>query len=393
MKKIIYFDNASTTKVDSRVRKKINKYLKIYGNFSSNHNYGFFVRKKINKFRKKISFFLNCKNNEIIFTSGSTESNNLAVKGYVFSNNKIKNLLTLKTEHKSVINSFKKVEKFGHKIYFFKVKNDGLLDLKKFKKFVLDKKIDFVSIMWVNNEIGVIQEIKKICRFCKSKKIIFHVDASQAFGKIVINLKEINVDMLSISAHKNHGPKGIGILYIRNGLLINSEIEGGGQEKSIRSGTIPTHQIAGIYETFRISSKDFKKNNRKIKVIFDFIIKNLNKIENIRINGSLKNRVNNNINVSFGCVEGEAIMMKMSKFALSSGSACNSENLEPSYVLKAINVPLDMIHNSIRITIGKFNKIKEAKLLIKYFKRSIYSLRKISPLWKMYKNGKIFDFK
>jgi len=353
----------------------------------------FLLEKKINKFRKKIAFFLNCKHDEIIFTSGSTESNNLAVKGYVFSNNKIKILLTLKTEHKSVINSFKKVEKFGHKVYFFEVKNDGLLDLTKFKKFVLYKKINFVSIMWVNNEIGVIQEIKKICSFCKSKKIIFHVDASQAFGKINIDLKEVNVDMLSISAHKNYGPKGIGILYIRKGLLINSEIEGGGQEKSIRSGTIPTHQIAGIYETFRISRKEFKKNNIKTKIIFDFIIKGLNKIENIRINGSLKKRVFNNINVSFGCVEGESIMMKMSKFALSSGSACNSENLEPSYVLKAINVPLDMIHNSIRITIGKFNNLKEAKLLIKCFKKSISSLRKISPLWEMYKNGKIFDFK
>ncbi|MGX7588981.1 cysteine desulfurase family protein [Candidatus Vidania fulgoroideorum] len=385
MKKI-YFDNAATTKIDKSVLKKMFYYLKNnYGNYSSKNFFGMKAKKKVKEVRYKVSKILGCEPEEIIFTSGSTEANNLAIKGYVFSNEKKKTCLTFNIEHKSVLNSYKRVEKFGHEVIYLKPKKNGLYSIKKIKKIIKEKKINIISISWVNNEIGTIQKIKKIGKICKKNKIIFHVDATQAFGKIYTNIRNIN--LLTLSSHKIHGPQGIGLLYKDKEINLSSEIQGGDQEMNLRAGTQAIHQILGFGEAIDIAYKEINKNNKRIKKISKYILKELLKIEDVIINGSIKNRIPHNINISFGSIEGESLMMKMKNFSFSSGSACNSSKLEPSYVLTNIKVPKHMIHNSIRITIGKFNTIKEAKLLVKKINKSVKSLRNISPLWEMYKKG------
>ncbi|WDI79237.1 aminotransferase class V-fold PLP-dependent enzyme [Candidatus Vidania fulgoroideae] len=394
MNKKIYFDNASTTKIDKKVLKKMFYYLNNnYGNYSSNNYNGLKVKKKIDKIKQKISKLLKCKKKEIIFTSGATEANNLAIKGFAFSNEKKKNFLTFNIEHKSVLNTYKKIEGFGHKVFYLEAKKNGIYNLKKMQEKIKKKKIDMISILWVNNEIGVIQDIKKIGKICKDNNVLLHIDGTQALGKIKINISEYNIDFFSASAHKIHGPQGIGFLYKNQKIKICSEIQGGGQEMNIRSGTLATHQIIGLGKAIEISIKEIKKNNKKISKISKFLIKNLIKIEDVKINGSIKKRIPHNINISFGSVEGESLMLKMNNISLSSGSACNSSSLEPSYVLKNIGVPTYMIHNSIRISLGKYNSMREAKYFIKKVKKSLKELRKISPLWDMYKKGiKIKNF-
>ncbi|WDI79383.1 aminotransferase class V-fold PLP-dependent enzyme [Candidatus Vidania fulgoroideae] len=388
MNKKIYFDNASTTKIDKRVLKKMFYYLNNnYGNYSSNNYIGLKIKKKIDKIKIKISKLLNCKKKEIIFTSGATEANNLAIKGFAFSNEKKKNFLTFNIEHKSVLNTYKKIESFGHKVFYLKAEKNGIYNVKKIKNKIKNIKIDMISILWVNNEIGVIQNVKKIGKICKNNKILLHIDGTQALGKINIDLLKNNIDFFTASAHKIHGPQGIGFLYKKKKIKMCSEIQGGGQEMNLRSGTLATHQIIGLGKAIEISIREIKKNNKKIKKISKFLVKNLIKIEDTKINGSLKNRIPHNINISFGSVEGESLMLKMNNISLSSGSACNSSSLEPSYVLKNIGVPIYRIHNSIRISLGKYNSIKEAKYFINKIKKSLKELRKISPLWDMYKNG------
>ncbi|MGX7589127.1 cysteine desulfurase family protein [Candidatus Vidania fulgoroideorum] len=388
MKKKIYFDNASTTKIDKKVIKEMFTYIKKkYGNYSSNNYFGLRVKDIVNNIRIKISKILNCNKNEIIFTSGATEANNLAIKGYAFSNEKKKNFITFNIEHKSVLNVYKKIENFGHRIFYLEANKKGIYSTKKIKEYIYKYKIDMISILWVNNEIGVIQNIKKIGDICNKRNVIFHVDGTQALGKIKVDLLKYKIDLFSASAHKIYGPQGVGFLYKRENIKIVSEIQGGGQEMNLRSGTLAIHQIIGLGKAIELANRDLIKNNKRIKRISKYLVKELLGIEDTRINGSLKYRVPHNINISFGSIEGESLMLKMRNICLSSGSACNSSSLEPSYVLKNINVPTYMIHNSIRITLGKYNSIKEAKYFIKKIKKAVKELRNISPLWEIYKNS------
>ncbi|MGX7576574.1 cysteine desulfurase family protein [Candidatus Vidania fulgoroideorum] len=385
--KIIYFDNASSTKIDKAVFKKMFNFLENnFGNGGSlDHKVGVNISNIIEKKRFSISKILKCEPEEVIFTSSATEANNLAIKGMAFYDSLKKTFLTLKTEHKSVINVYKRIEEFGHKVIYLDVDNKGICSYKEIKKNIIENKVNMISIMMVNNEIGVIQNIKKIGKLCKKMKIVFHVDCTQAFGKIPINIRKNNINLLSISAHKIYGPQGIGLLYKNKKINLYSEIQGGDQEMGLRSGTLPSHQIVGLCEAMKLAHRDLIINNKKISKISNFIKEKIFKIKNVILNGSENKRIPHNLNFSFEAVEGESLMMKMKNFALSSGSACNSLNLEPSYVLNCIKTPKHLIHNSIRITIGKYNNIKEAKLLTNNIKKSINYLRKISPLWDMKK--------
>ncbi|MGX7576992.1 cysteine desulfurase family protein [Candidatus Vidania fulgoroideorum] len=379
--KVIYLDSSSSSRVDKEVIKAICLNLKKYGNSFSKHIYGLNSSNEIENCRTTISKIIHCKMNEIIFTSGATESNNLAIKGYAFNNSSKKRFLALKTEHKSVINSMLEVKKFNHFVYFMNPKRDGLLDFSKFKKKVKKYEINFVSVMWVNNELGVIQNINKLSNFCKKNKIILHVDATQSFGKIKINLKKIKIDLLSISVHKNHGPKGVGILYIKKGINIIPQINGGIQERNLRSGTLANHQIVGMSKTFEISSRDFMINLKKIRVLSKYLISSLKKIKLVKINGNRKHSIDNIINVSFFAINSESLIKLMKNFAISSKTTCDDKKF--SFVLESI---YSREVESIRITISKYNSLHEIKLFSKILRRNVRKLRKFSKLWRWYKN-------
>ncbi|WP_259288754.1 aminotransferase class V-fold PLP-dependent enzyme [Candidatus Nasuia deltocephalinicola] len=378
----IYIDYSSTTPLDPRILEKIIPYFYYkFGNYSSkNHIFGWNSYNIVEFCRKNISKFLNCDSREIIWCSGSTESNNLAIKGYsLFYKNKSKCILSIKTEHKSIINSLNYLLIEGFNIIYLKLKNNGLIDLNNLNNF-LNKKIILLTISYINNEIGIFQNIFFLSQFCKLNKIIMHVDCSQAMGKILFNFENIKIDMASISSHKIYGPKGISILYIRrkSNIYFKPIMHGGGQENNLRSGTIQTSLVVGFYECFKLIRKLIFFENLKIRNLRNIFLIELLKIDSLYVNGDLKYRVPQNLNISFNFIEGESLIISINNIALSTGSACSSNTLESSHVLKLLKNS-NFINSSIRFTFGRFNKLTDVYFSLKFLFFNIYKLRKISP--------------
>lgn len=393
MKKPIYLDYSSTTPVEEKVVQKMNEYMTIKGNFgnasSRSHSFGWQAEEAVDIARNKIAELINCNSNEIIFTSGATESNNLALKGTAnFYKEKGNHIITSQIEHKSVLDTCRQLESEGFTVTYVKPNKYGLIDPKKIEKKI-NKKTIIISIMHVNNEIGTIQNIQEISSICKKKNIIFHVDAAQSIGKIKIDTKKIKINLMSLSAHKVYGPKGIGSLYICKDpkIRIKPQQHGGGHENGIRSGTLPVHQIVGMGEAYRLAKKKIETENKKIKYLKNKLWKGIKNIEEIYLNGDFKNTIPHILNVSFNFVEGESLIMSLKDLAVSSGSACTSATLEPSYVLKSIGVNDELAHSSIRFSIGRFTTEDEINYTIKLIHDSVKKLRNISPLWEMYKEG------
>jgi cysteine desulfurase len=389
----IYLDYSSTTPVDNRVAKKMSECLTLDGAFgnpaSRSHSFGWDSDNLIKEARKNVSKLINCDTREIVWTSGATESNNLAIKGAAhFYKSKGNHLITLTTEHKAVLDTMRQLELEGYNVTYLDPEPNGLVDLKKLENAMTDQTI-LISIMHVNNEIGVIQDLESIGQITKRKKILFHVDAAQSPGKVDIDVNKFNVDLLSLSAHKAYGPKGIGALYVRRKprVRLEAQMHGGGHERGFRSGTLPTHQIVGMGEAFRIAYEEMKDDNKRIKLLRDKFWNQLKDVEEIYLNGDLENRIPGNLNVSFNYVEGESLIMAIKDIAVSSGSACTSASLEPSYVLRALGRDDELAHSSIRITIGKYTTEEEVDYAVELLKKSVSKLRDLSPLWDMYKDG------
>lgn len=387
----IYLDYAATTPVDERVVEKMIPYLNNkFGNpASSSHAFGWESENAVNQAREEIAKLINCDSKEIIFTSGATESDNLAIKGAAhFYKNKGKHLITVKTEHKAVLDTMRELERQGYEVTYLDVQENGLLDLNTFKSAIRDDTI-LASVMWVNNEIGVIQDINAIGNICKENAIIFHVDAAQAAGKVNIDIKNNNIDLLSLSAHKIYGPKGIGALFVRRKprVRLESQIHGGGHERGFRSGTLPTHQIVGMGEAYKIARLEMEKDNQKALKLRNIFLNEIKDIEEVYINGDLEKRIPQNLNLSFNYVEGESMMMAVKELAISSGSACTSASLEPSYVLRALGRNDELAHSSLRITTGRFTTEKEMIHAAQLIKQKIGKLRDLSPLWEMHREG------
>ncbi|WP_343152739.1 IscS subfamily cysteine desulfurase [Buchnera aphidicola] len=393
MKVPIYLDYAATTPTDSLVLKKMKEFLSLKGNFgnpaSRSHQFGWKAEEAVDIARNQIASLINADFREIIFTSGATESNNLAIKGLVsFYKNKGNHIITSKTEHKSVLDICKYLETKGFLVTYLTPQKNGLIDLNDIQNSILKKTI-LISIMHVNNEIGVIQNIKGISEICKKRKIFFHVDATQSVGKIPIDLNDVSVDLMSFSAHKIYGPKGIGGLYVRRKPRVRlvSQIHGGGHERGMRSGTLPVHQIAGMGEAFRIAKKNIYSDYEKMDILRTYFWNKLKDIEEVFLNSPLKISSPYILNISFNYIEGESLIMALKDLAVSSGSACTSESLESSYVLRALGIKDELAHSSIRFSMGKFTTKEEIDFSIGIIKKSIKKLRNLSPLWEMFKSG------
>ncbi|AGF48255.1 cysteine desulfurase [Candidatus Kinetoplastibacterium oncopeltii TCC290E] len=387
----IYMDYSATTPVDPRVIEKMIPWL--YDNpgnpASRSHSFGWKAENAIESARTDISALVNADPREIIWTSGATESNNLAIKGAAnFYSERGKHIITIKTEHKAVLDTCRNLEKHGFDVSYLDVMNNGLLDLDYFKDSIRKDTI-LVSTMLVNNEIGVIQDIKSIGEICRDKGIIFHVDAAQASGKLEIDLQQMPVDLMSFSAHKVYGPKGIGALYIcrKPRVRIEAQIHGGGHERGLRSGTLATHQIVGMGEAFRIAKMDMNIDNTRIALLRDKLWAGISNIDDVYLNGSIEHGVPHNLNVSFNYVEGESLIMALKNLAVSSGSACTSASLEPSYVLRALGRSDELAHSSIRFTLGRFSCDDDINFAIQELNLHVSKLREMSPLWEMVKNG------
>jgi len=387
----IYLDYSATTPVDPRVAEKMIPWLtEHFGNPASrSHPYGWEAEQAVENARAEVAKLVNCDSKEIVWTSGATESDNLAIKGAAyFYKTKGKHLITMKVEHKAVLDTMRELERQGFEVTYLDPEPNGLLDLEKFKAAIRPD-TTVVSIMHVNNEIGVIQDIGAIGEICRSKGIIFHVDAAQSTGKVPIDLSKLKVDLMSFSAHKTYGPKGIGALYVRRKprVRIEAQMHGGGHEKGFRSGTLATHQIVGMGEAFRIAREEMATESERIRMLRDRLLEGLEEMEEIYVNGDLDHRVPHNLNVSFNYVEGESLIMGMKELAVSSGSACTSASLEPSYVLRALGRNDELAHSSIRFTIGRFTTKEDIDFAVKLIKERIGKLREMSPLWEMYKEG------
>ena len=387
----IYFDYSATTPVDPRVAEKMIPYLvEKFGNPASrSHAFGWEAEAAVEEAREEVARLVNADPKEIVWTSGATESNNLALKGAAnFYSGKGKHLITVKTEHKAVLDTCRELERQGFEVTYLDVQENGLLDLDVFKAALRPDTI-LVSVMFVNNEIGVIQPIAEIGEICRDKGIIFHVDAAQATGKVDIDLTTLKVDLMSFSAHKTYGPKGIGALYIRRKprVRLEAQMHGGGHERGFRSGTLATHQIVGMGEAFRLAREEMVFENRRIGVLRDRLLKGLSDIEQTFINGDMTHRVPHNLNISFAYVEGESMLMAIKDLAVSSGSACTSASLEPSYVLRALGRDDELAHSSIRFTIGRFNTEEEIDYAVRLLHEKIGKLRELSPLWEMVQEG------
>ncbi|EKS67520.1 MULTISPECIES: IscS subfamily cysteine desulfurase [Caballeronia] len=387
----IYMDYSATTPVDPRVVDKMIPYLREqFGNPASrSHQYGWDAERAVEEARENVAALVNCDPREIIWTSGATESDNLAIKGAAhFYKSKGKHIITVKTEHKAVLDTTRELEREGYEVTYLDVKDDGLIDLEKFKAAIRPDTI-LVSVMSVNNEIGVIQDIEAIGEITREKGIIFHVDAAQATGKIEIDLQKLKVDLMSFSAHKTYGPKGIGALYVRRKprVRIEAQMHGGGHERGMRSGTLATHQIVGMGEAFRIAREEMATENERIRMLRDRLLKGLQDIEEVYVNGDMERRVPHNLNISFNFVEGESLIMAVKDVAVSSGSACTSASLEPSYVLRALGRNDELAHSSIRFTVGRFTTEQDVDYVINLLKNKIAKLRDLSPLWEMHKDG------
>jgi cysteine desulfurase len=387
----IYMDYSATTPVDPRVVDKMIPYLREqFGNPASrSHSYGWDAERAVEEARENVAALVNADPREIIWTSGATESNNLAIKGAAhFYKGKGKHIVTVKTEHKAVLDTTRELEREGFEVTYLDVKDDGLLDLEKFEAALRPDTV-LVSVMMVNNEIGVVQDIAKIGELTRAKGIIFHVDAAQATGKVVIDLEKLKVDLMSFSAHKTYGPKGIGALYVRRKprVRIEAQIHGGGHERGMRSGTLAPHQIVGMGEAFRIAREEMATENERIRMLRDRLLAGLEQIEETYVNGDMEHRVPHNLNISFNFVEGESLIMAVKDVAVSSGSACTSASLEPSYVLRALGRNDELAHSSIRFTVGRFTTEQDVEYVINLMKGKIQKLRDLSPLWEMYKDG------
>ncbi|SAL03345.1 cysteine desulfurase [Caballeronia fortuita] len=387
----IYMDYSATTPVDPRVVDKMIPYLREqFGNPASrSHQYGWDAERAVEEARENVAALVNCDPREIIWTSGATESDNLAIKGAAhFYKSKGKHIITVKTEHKAVLDTTRELEREGYEVTYLDVKDDGLIDLDKFKAAIRPDTI-LVSVMSVNNEIGVIQDIEAIGEITREKGIIFHVDAAQATGKIEIDLQKLKVDLMSFSAHKTYGPKGIGALYVRRKprVRIEAQMHGGGHERGMRSGTLATHQIVGMGEAFRIAREEMATENERIRMLRDRLLRGLQDIEEVYVNGDMERRVPHNLNISFNFVEGESLIMAVKDVAVSSGSACTSASLEPSYVLRALGRNDELAHSSIRFTVGRFTTEQDVDYVINLLKNKIAKLRDLSPLWEMHKDG------
>lgn len=390
-KPIIYLDYAATTPVDKRVAAKMIPYLsEIFGNPASNsHAYGWDAEEAVEEARQHIADLINADAKEIVFTSGATESDNLAIKGAAhFYQTKGKHLITVKTEHKAVLDTMRELERQGFEVSYLDVQENGLLDLESLKAAIRPDTI-LVSVMWVNNEIGVIQNIPEIGKICREHKIIFHVDAAQAAGKTPIDVQAAHVDLMSLSAHKIYGPKGIGALYVRRKprVRLETQMHGGGHERGFRSGTLPTHQIVGMGEAFRLAREELQQDIAHAQKLRDIFLKGIEEIEEVYINGDLTHRVANNLNISFNFVEGESLIMAVKELAVSSGSACTSASLEPSYVLRALGRNDELAHSSLRITFGRMTTEEDVRFAADLIKKQISKLREMSPLWEMFQDG------
>ena len=389
----IYMDYSATTPVDERVAEKMCSYLTRQGQFgnpaSRSHQFGWQAEEAVQQARVDVAQLINADPREIIWTSGATESDNLAIKGVAhFYKKNGKHIITLKTEHKAVLDSCRQLEREGYEVTYLEPEPNGLLDLEKFENALRDDTI-LVSIMHVNNEIGVIQDIASIGEICRARKIIFHVDAAQSAGKIGIDMDKLKVDLMSFSAHKIYGPKGIGALYVRRKprVRLEAQMHGGGHERGLRSGTLPTHQIVGMGEAFRIARLEMAEEEARIRVLRDRLWQGLSTMEEVYLNGDFDQRVPGNLNVSFNFVEGESLIMALKDMAVSSGSACTSSSLEPSYVLRAIGRNDELAHSSIRFTIGRFTTQEEIDYIVDRVREKVAKLRELSPLWDMYKEG------
>ena len=393
MKTPIYFDYSATTPVDPRVAELMCGYLSpdgIFGNPASrSHAFGWAAEEGVDRARKQVADLLNADPREIIWTSGATESDNLAIKGAAhFHHKKGKHIVTVKTEHKAVLDTCRNLEREGYEVTYLDPEDTGLLDLGKLEAALRDDTV-LVSVMHVNNEIGVIQDIDAIGELCRSRKILFHVDAAQSAGKVPIDVQRTKVDLMSFSAHKVYGPKGMGALYVRRKprVRIEAQMHGGGHERGLRSGTLATHQIVGMGEAFEIANKEMATENERIRLLRDRLWGGVKDIEEVYINGDMEQRVPHNLNVSFNFVEGESLLMALKDLAISSGSACTSASLEPSYVLRALGRNDELAHSSIRFGIGRFTTEEEIDYAIDRIRNSIDKLRDLSPLWDMYKDG------
>lgn len=387
----IYMDYSATTPVDPRVAAKMIPFLtEHFGNPASrSHAYGWETEKAVDEARDEVAALVNCDAKEIVWTSGATESINLALKGAAqFYKEKGKHLITVKTEHKATLDTMRELERQGFDVTYLDVMENGLIDMNVFKAALRPDTI-VVSIMWVNNEIGVIQPIKEIGEITRSKGIIFHVDAAQATGKVLIDLQDVKVDLLSMSAHKTYGPKGMGALFVRKKprIRLEAQIHGGGHERGFRSGTLATHQIVGMGEAFRLARLEMNTENERIRMLRDRLYNGLKDIPEVFINGDMEHRVPHNLNISFNYVEGESLIMGVKEVAVSSGSACTSASLEPSYVLRALGRSDELAHSSIRMTVGRFTTEADVDTTIATMKRTVEKLRAMSPLWDMHLDG------
>jgi cysteine desulfurase len=387
----IYLDYSATTPVDPRVVDKMVPFLRqSFGNPASrSHAFGWEAEKAVEEAREQVAALVNADPREIIWTSGATESINLALKGVAhFYKDKGKHLVTVKTEHKATLDTMRELEREGYEVTYLDVKDDGLIDFARLEAALRPDTI-CVSVMYVNNEIGVIQDIPRIGELCRARGIVFHVDAAQATGKVVVDLGALKVDLMSFSAHKTYGPKGVGALYVRRKprVRLEAQMHGGGHERGLRSGTLPTHQIVGMGEAFRIAKAEMATENERIRMLRDRLWKGLSEIDEVYLNGDFERRVPHNLNVSFNFVEGESLIMAIKDIAVSSGSACTSASLEPSYVLRALGRSDELAHSSIRLTVGRFTTEEEIDYTIELLKRKVAKLREMSPLWEMHQEG------
>ncbi|QDC70825.1 IscS subfamily cysteine desulfurase [Candidatus Methylopumilus universalis] len=390
-RKPIYLDYSSTTPIDPRVAEKMIPFItEHFGNPASrSHSFGWTAEEAVEEARDEVAKLVNADPREIVWTSGATESNNLAIKGAShFYNTKGKHILTVATEHKAVIDAVRELEREGYTATYLEPEPNGMVDLEKFKKAIRPDTV-LASVMIVNNEIGVIQDIEALGNICREHNVIFHVDAAQATGKVDIDLEKLPVDLMSFSAHKTYGPKGIGALYVRRKprIRIEAQMHGGGHERGMRSGTLATHQIVGMGEAFRIARIEMQLENERIRKLRDKLLHGLQDMEEVYVNGDLKHRIPHNLNISFNYVEGESLIMAVKDIAVSSGSACTSASLEPSYVLRALGRSDELAHSSIRFSIGRFTTEADVDFTIQLLKEKIQKLRELSPLWDMFKEG------
>ncbi|TXH93622.1 MAG: IscS subfamily cysteine desulfurase [Rheinheimera sp.] len=393
MKLPIYFDYSATTPVDPRVAKKMMDCLTLDGNFgnpaSRSHLFGWKAEEAAEEARSQVAALIGADPREIVWTSGATESDNLAIKGVAhFNEKKGKHIVTSKIEHKAVLDTCRQLEREGFEVTYLDPSSDGLISAQQVES-ALRPDTTLVSIMHVNNEIGTINDIAAIGAVCRAKGVMYHVDAAQSAGKVPLNMAELPVDLLSLSAHKAYGPKGIGALYVgrKPRVRIEAQMHGGGHERGMRSGTLPTHQIVGMGEAFRIAGEEMAEENVRILALRHRLLAGFNDIEQVFVNGSLDHRVAGNLNISFAFVEGESLMMSLKDLALSSGSACTSASLEPSYVLRALGLSDELAHSSLRFSIGRFTTEADIDFAIVQLHRAVNKLRELSPLWDMYKEG------